>query len=80
MGKPEEARLLYIEEQLQVSKEAMRANRETLGDRHTQTRWTRFMTRAICCATWVSWRRRGRCSRRRCRGRGRRWATATRTR
>jgi tetratricopeptide (TPR) repeat protein len=36
MGKPEEARLLF-EEQLQVSKEAMRANRETLGDRHEDT-------------------------------------------
>jgi tetratricopeptide (TPR) repeat protein len=36
MGKPEEARLLR-EEQLQVSKEAMRANRETLGDRHEDT-------------------------------------------
>jgi len=36
MGKSEEARLLY-EEQLQVSKEAMRANRETLGDRHADT-------------------------------------------
>eukprot|EP00964_Phaeocystis_antarctica_P077735 scaffold48298_cov44-Phaeocystis_antarctica.AAC.1 len=36
MGKPEEAKLLY-EEQLQASKEAMRANTETLGDRHKAT-------------------------------------------
>eukprot|EP00964_Phaeocystis_antarctica_P005552 scaffold3029_cov61-Phaeocystis_antarctica.AAC.1 len=36
MGKPEEARLLS-EEQLQGSKEAVRANRETLGDKHPDT-------------------------------------------
>eukprot|EP00964_Phaeocystis_antarctica_P052955 scaffold31025_cov61-Phaeocystis_antarctica.AAC.2 len=36
MGKLEEAKLLY-EEQLQASKETMRVNRETLGDKHPDT-------------------------------------------
>ena len=48
MGKPEEARLLY-EEQLQVSKEAMRANRETLGDRHEDTLDSIFERKNMHC-------------------------------
>ena len=65
MGKLEEANPLL--------EEALRAKRNTLGTRwatSTSSCCSRWSARACCCSAWASWRKRGRCSRRRCGRRG----------
>eukprot|EP00964_Phaeocystis_antarctica_P066951 scaffold40515_cov61-Phaeocystis_antarctica.AAC.1 len=59
--------------------EAMQGKRETMGDRHPDT-LASINNLGTLLRPWASWRRRGRCTRSRCRRAGRRWATATRAR